>query len=315
MVRNQVHSRTGMSPIEVLVIIAIVATLGGLGLGTVQRTRHTAALKETDNRLKEVVLSLHKCHDVHKRFPPAWGAFPPRAPWHDPPPVRATLHYWLLPYVKADATYERGQPAATGGTSRNVWTNPDAYGLVVEAYFSPADYTAGAGTVALDGPYPWGAACFAGNARVFGGLKKNATSTTWDNKARMATLADGSSNVIAFATRLAQCGQRPGGSAWAGGSMTACFDNFMMSGGFFASDVEDTPTFNGGGYKRNPPFQVVPEPTACEPHVAHGYSSAGIQIALFDGSVRTVEPSIGSKIWGEACHPSDGMNFVSEWSR
>ena len=315
MVRNHVHQRAGISHVEVLVIAAMVVTLGGLCLQTVQKTRLAAALKETENRLKEITFGLSKFHDTYKRFPPAWGPFPAPPPtWPAPPPaVRGTLHYWLLPYLKGDTVFDRGQPATTGGAPVDVWMNHDAYGQVVQAYLCTADETADHGTVTLGGLRPWGAGCIAANARVFGGLQKNATATAWDSKSRFGTISDGTANVIAFATRRARCGAPPGGSAWAGGNTTAGLDNFMISGAFFASDVEDTPTSNDG-YTRNPPFQVVPELTACDPHVAHGYSRAGIQVALFDGSVRTVSPTISSKTWGQACHPFDATAFLAPGS-
>jgi Protein of unknown function (DUF1559) len=304
---NRAHRRAGISRFEILVIVAIVLVLGGLALQTVQRVRFTAALKTTENRLKEVALSLHKCHDTYKRFPPAWGPFPPVAPtqWPSPPSppvVRGTLHYWLLPFLKADATFDRGQPAATGGTPRDIWTNPDCYGQMVEAYFSPADSTAGHGIVTLAGANPWGAGCFAGNARLFGGLQKNATATVWDNRSRMASLFDGTSNVIVFATRHARCGASPGGSAWAGGNNAAGFSTFMVSGAFFASDVEDLPS-TPQGYTRNPPFQVMPAENDCGPLLAQAYDRQGIQVAASDGSVRTVAPSISPATWGQACFP------------
>lgn len=297
------YVRAGFTRIEILVIIAILVVACGLSLQTVQKMRFAAKLKETENRLKEVALRLHMCHDTYKRFPPAWGPFPPTPLGSNSPVVRGTLHYWLLPFIKGEAIFERGQPAATGGTPGNVWTNPDLYGQVVAAYLSPADYTADHGKVILDGPDPWGAGCIAANARVFGGLQKDATADAWDNKLRVASVADGTSNVIAFATRYARCGTPPGGSAWAGGNTIAGFGNFMKSGAFFASDIEYTPIT--GGYTRYPPFQVAPSVAECDPLLAHGYSRDGIQIALFDGSVRTVSPTIGSNTWGQACHPND----------
>jgi type II secretory pathway pseudopilin PulG len=301
---NRGRERAGISLIEMLIVIAIIVILIGLLLPVLQRIRQHAALKETENRLKEIALSLHKCHDIHKRFPPAWGPFPPPYPPGTPATVTSgTLHYWLLPYLEADDVYQRGQPLATGGTLKPVWTNPDVYSIVVCQYVSPADYTTVVGTVHLQGSVPWGASSLAANARVFGGLRATATATAWDSKARMATIADGTSNVIAFATRYARCGPWPGGSGWSGGDTIAGFDNFMLSGSFFASDIEDK-TLTPEGYTKS--FQVLPSPAECDPLLAHGYSSAGIQIALFDGSTRTVSSAISPRTWGYVCHPYDG---------
>jgi type II secretory pathway pseudopilin PulG len=302
---NRKRKRAGISLIEMLIVIAIVVILVGLLLPVLQKIRHQAAVKETFNSLKEVALSLHKSQDIHKRFPPAWGPFRPFWPPGTPSTVQGgTVHYWLLPFLKADDVYVRGKRAAPGATPNDVWANPDVYNQAVPAYVSPADETTVDGTVSLGGQVPWGAGCYAANARVFGGLKVGATATAWDNKARMATIADGTSNTIAFATRYARCGSTPGGSAWAGGNAVAGFSNFMISGAFFASDIEDKPVTET--YTTYPPFQVAPSLDECDPLLAHGYSSAGIQVALFDGSVRMISPTIRSKLWGEACHPCDG---------
>jgi type II secretory pathway pseudopilin PulG len=306
---NRKRKRAGISVIEVLIVIAIIVVVIGLIPPALQKIREQSDLSQTANRLKEVALSLHKCHDIHKRFPPAWGPFPRPYPGKPATVPSATLYYWLLPYLKADEVYDRGQPVATGGTPKPVWTNPNCYSLVVSPYVAPADHTTVDGTVQLEGTIHWGAGNFAANARAFGGFKRDATPEAWDCKARMASIASGSSNVIAFATRYARCGAPPGGSAWAGGNTTASFGNFMISGAFFASDIEDAPLT--GVYTRYPPFQAAPSPTECDPLLAHGYSRAGIQIALFDASVRTVTPAISSATWGQACHP---YHYVgSDW--
>jgi hypothetical protein len=96
----------------------------------------------------------------------------------------------------------------------------------------------------------------------------------------------------------------------------------MTSGAFFGSSIEDTP-ISAGGFTVSPPFQIAPTQTGgtdpCKPldagsgAYAQGYSTAGIQVALGDGSVRMVSPSISAKTWGQACHPSDGNILGTDW--
>jgi hypothetical protein len=293
----------GLGRIELVVLLAIIAIVGCLAGASMQFAREQAARTETENNLKRVALTLHKFHDIHKRLPPAWGPFPVEGAGMPATVPAGTLHYWLLPFVEAGSVYQLAQPAVPG-SSTPVWTLPQVYSQVISAYLAPADSTSSGGAVQLSGTIPWGASNLAANARVFGGLTKDATTTAWDNRARFATITNDLSSTIAFATRYGKCGT--GGSAWAGGNTVASLDNFVLSGAFFGSDIEDSP-LTPGGYQRYPPFQLAPTQDDCNPLLPQGFSATGIQIALLDGSVRKVSPQISSITWGQVCHPSDGV--------
>jgi hypothetical protein len=298
---------------EVLVMAAIIVILAALGVASIHRIRQAQLTAETANNLKLVALLLHSFNDVYKRYPPAWGPFPPASNPSGGP--SATFHYWLLPFIQSGPEFVWAAPSRAGANAQ-IWTLPEMYCRVIPPYLSPLDPTTSDGTVLLSGATPWGVGNIAANARVFGGLRKNATPAAWDNKAQLAFVSDGLSNTIFFATRYGKCGDFPGGSAWAGGNTTASFGNFMVSGAFFASEVEDSP-LTGGGFALKPPFQVLPPQgggsESCFPLLAHAFTTAGIQIALGDGSVRTVSPSISSRTWGEACHPSDDLTISTSW--
>jgi len=324
---NRRQKRVGFTLIELLVVIAIIAILIGLLLPAVQKVREAAARTQTMNNLKQVGLTLHNCNDTYKRLPPAWGTFPP-------PPLgvvasgpAGTIHYWLLPFAEQDNVYKLGQPSSAGfpGGGMGIWTKNVVFSNVVSPYVAPSDYTTSDGTVNLGGQ-TWGAGNIAANTLIFGGYKSgtpvpSATAAPWfDNKARIpATFADGTSNTIVMATRYAMCGSSPGGSAWAGGSLSPSVATFLQSGPFFGSDIETSPT-TAAGYTTSPPFQVAPTATAgsatsCNPLFAHSYGTGGIQVALGDGTVRTVSPSISSRTWGQACHPFDGNILGTDWTQ
>jgi len=311
---NSEQQRFRLTRIELLVVFAILATVVLLVLPGIQKVRERNAQMQTMDNLKAVALTLHNCNDTYKRLPPAWGPFPP-PPVGTPATGRSgTIHYWLLPFFEADSTLRLGKAESAESAGAMVWALPHVYSLVIPQYVSPSDFTSSDGKVMLSGAIPWGAGNIAANTRVFGGLKASASATAWDNKARIpASFPDGAFDTIVFATRYASCGTPPGGSAWAGGNTTASFANFTASGAFFGSDIEDMPRTEDG-YATSPPFQVAPTQTDCNPLFAQAYSPVGIQIALADGSVRWVSPSISPKAWGRGCHPSCDKNLGgSEW--
>jgi type II secretory pathway pseudopilin PulG len=304
--------RLGLTLLEVVLVVGMLGTITLLQAPAIQRARGEAAKKETENHIKQVALSMLTYHDTHKRFPLAWGPLPAKSA--DAP--SGTLHYWLLPFLERDSVYKKAQPN-TAGAHAKVWTLDKVYSQAIPAYVAPLDYSTEENTVKLSGETPWGVCNFAANTRVFGGLKATVTADAWDARARLATISDGMSNTIFFATRFAICGDPPGGSAWAGGNTRASLENFLKSGAFFGSDIEDSPlTAKGYTNALVVPFQVAPFPrdkrNPCDPLYAHSYTNK-ISVALGDGSVRTVSPAISLKTWGQACHPADGNILGPDW--
>jgi prepilin-type N-terminal cleavage/methylation domain-containing protein len=303
------RSRSGFTLIELLVVIAIIAILVGLLIPAVQKIRAAAARTEVMNNLKQVALTLHTCNDVHQGLPPAWGQFPNPSP---PSVPAATVHYWLLPLLDQDAIYKQGQPPINNPL-KPVWALPGAYSQVVPSYVASADTTLKEATVSLN-TAQWGPGNIAANVRVFGGAGKYMP-TVADGNARIpATFKDGTSHTIAFATRYALCGPAPGGSAWAGGHPGGAGpngSNFLTSGAFFGADIQDVP--KTADYTHDPPFQVGPTQEACDPSLAQGFDSTGIQVSMVDGSVRQVAPNISPATWGRACHPYDAKPLPTDW--
>ncbi len=100
--RTLSHVRRGVTLIEVLVVIAILAVLMGLLLVAIQKARESASLLQNKNNLRQTILATHqvagenegKIQDLMRSSMPRVGTL-----------AEASLFYRLLPYVHGPQVY------------------------------------------------------------------------------------------------------------------------------------------------------------------------------------------------------------------
>ena len=81
-------------------------------------------------------------------------------------------------------------------------------------------------------------------------------------------------------------------------------------GGFDLGSPERFPTGYPLNYVALPQFGV--NKLLCDPRRVQG-SSSGMQVALLDGSVRSVSPGISPTTWARAVVANDGLTLGSDW--
>jgi prepilin-type N-terminal cleavage/methylation domain-containing protein/prepilin-type processing-associated H-X9-DG protein len=100
-----ITNRRGITLVEMLVVMAIIAVVIGLLLPAVQTAREVARRMHCANNLKQLGLALHNHHDIH-------GAFPPAFINHGPYGTTGFgfTHGWspfILPLIEQQQLYDR----------------------------------------------------------------------------------------------------------------------------------------------------------------------------------------------------------------
>lgn len=96
--------RTGMTLVEMLLVMAIIGVLVALLLPAVQSAREAARRMSCSNNLRQIGLAVSSYESVHK-------AYPPGARWGRHAPVgkrkrRGSILVHLLPYLEQNAAYD-----------------------------------------------------------------------------------------------------------------------------------------------------------------------------------------------------------------
>jgi prepilin-type N-terminal cleavage/methylation domain-containing protein len=276
----------GFTLVELLVVIGIIAVLIGLLLPAVQKVREAAIRMACWNNLKQIALATHQYADIHD------GALPDCTGTPDEKGSLRSAHITLLPYVDQGNLY-RSYVASQNGSLTSDYFLP--------IYQCPADPAAGQEPTK-------GYTSYAFNYWVY-------------NKfVRMGEFPDGLSNTIILAEHVSvDCDGV--GYAW------------LISGGTSFPDIPPNHTPSGtirrsrGGTfadfelhdlvpKAPVPsltFQVRVRGDKCNPRIAQSSHASSMQVALGDGSVRSVTQSMSPATYWGAVTPNGGEVLGSDW--
>lgn len=271
----------------VLVLVLLAAVGTALLIPAVHPLRDRANRQETIDRMKTLAVAMHSCNDARRFLPPAYDSF---ADIKYP----ASVHVHLLPYLEQDSLYKSFLQEGKGKTDASV-----------ASFHAPIDPTLGDGA---------GVQNLAANLRVFSDIGVSqglpglstpfpVTPVMPGTSAIPRSFPDGTSNTICFATKFAVCGE--GGSHY-GANPTSRF------AAFFGANGAEKPA-----HRSDPQaiFQLAPEGSEClaRPLMGQSFGPQGIMVAMGDGSVHTVSPTISPIAWNQALQPNEGMPLGTDW--
>lgn len=136
-------SRRGLTMIELLVVVAIIALMMALLLPTVQQVREAARRSQCRNHLRQIGLALHNYESVHRAFPIG-----------NVPETNFTFQVMLLPQLDQASLYslvnfEAGQTCFDWKKTLPLTVDPGRFAIPI--YYCPSDPNAGHSAVTDSG--------------------------------------------------------------------------------------------------------------------------------------------------------------------
>ena len=289
--------RPALSLIELLVVLAIVAVLIGLILPAVQKVRETAKRMESCNNLKQIGLAMHGYHDGNNKLPGTRVAMVRTLP-------ASSFVEVLFPYLEC-----------LSDTSQFDFSN-EQY-PIHKVLLSPGDPTA-ASAQSHEAPISYGF-----NITALEGFPN-----------LVSGFSDGTSNTIAVAEKYFRTWQitPPDGPIsvfMSYARFSTGYDPVSRTYSFLeerrasfadrgiGEDVYPvTTTINGIPTTRasvpGKTFQVKPATIDAWSGTPQTPFSAGLPVLLFDGSVRTLSPTIDERLfWGATTR--DRGEILADW--
>jgi hypothetical protein len=294
MQRSRLSRPGGLTLVEVLLLVVAALIVVGVVIPAIQFVRERDARSRSANNLKLMSLSIANLSgNFWGKVPAGYATFPSTSLGATVDTKMQSFFFWLLPFIEQSSVY------------RMEIADPPIQGYPVATYIAPLDPT---------NPGNTGANSYAVNARAFGGYTGDGTagSPSGPRATYPGTFyLKGTSNIVTVFERYASLNGN-----WRGAPADNADGSCVLYG--------PGPPKNFGGAVKDPTFGLPPDDPNCT-ITANGYSGGVLQVAMADGSSRTVTSSIttpyaGTTVWGWAMSiggPGGGLFGVApqpaEW--
>lgn len=278
--------RPGVTLLELLVVIPIIAVLVSQLLPAIQRVRSAALRTQSMNNLRRINLAVQNFAANHDGKLPNYDGYKAGPNPHRP------VFLAILPHIDQGVLYRTILESSKVGPTN----------FFIPQYVSPADPTI------QDADKQHGPASYGANVWAF------------DRGATLAaTFADGTSNTFAFTEHYHRCGpqQMQFMYRWVGllggAGRPATFAD--PDHGDPKPVTKGNPPVTGPSFvtfPSVPTFQVAPTQQTCLQIVPQTPHREGMLAALMDSSVRTLSPSISPQIYWAAITPAGG-EVLGDW--
>lgn len=271
--------RWGLSLIELLVVLAIIAIMIGLLLPAIQKSREMATRIQSQNKLRQIGIGLHNYAAAHDHLP--GFAYPIQADVRDNPPLTA-----ILPYVEARPSTQ------------------------IPLYIDASDPTSNLQFGRSSHARSRGNSSYAINKLAFDGLPDFASGFS-DGTSNTIAVAEHYSRCGPYA-RFNFIYSLRYSTAQSDDPQTINEQRRASFADVYYGDV--VPVSDGAGSVRpsreGATFQLRPTPDQCDPSIPQTAFSGGMPVLLFDGSVRMIPVGIDPTIFWAAV-TRDGGEVIS----
>ncbi len=336
---NRTRPRIAFTLVELLVVIAIIGVLVGLLLPAVQSAREAARRMQCSNNLKQLALSLHNYESTHKTFPPGsvlprvFAVYPPTATNNTAKTAGWTWSSFILPFIEQTALYDAtvgAQPVMGRAivdvnlrrllqTPLSTFRCPSDSGPPLNEAPAESHFRFGLEVAGIDwfidgsavGPrVPVSTSNYVGmhhhRAHEYSGATMVHTGAFGPNsRTRIGDISDGTTNTICVGER-----------AYRVGTVVMHAATWVGCAAAFHDDCID----DSWATARSPvnPTQTVIYNTYARQQALSSNHTGGVQVGLFDGSVRFLSQNVdflmvggsnttvADSVYERLIHKSDG---------
>jgi len=299
-------SRIAFTLIELLVVIAIIAILIGLMLPAVQKVREAASRARCQNNEKQLILAIHNYAATNTSLLPPSNFYQvvnaQTGNAAEGSAFYATLGYYEQETIFQTYTQDLAQPGYLGAQT-----------IPLAVHTCTSDPTQANGIATLNGTTE-AAGSYALNLALFG------ASGTCNIKGALSpfqigTIPDGTSNTIAIVEASSAFPGYPAVDPQTGTNenfMTWSYPAYPNTLGPYWPNPDELP--GGANYTG---LYALPQlgttPMQANPNLCQSYHPGVMNIALMDGSVRTISSSLTQTTWSNALNPADGKALGTDW--